>query len=285
MLAASASFALMALFVKRVSVEIPEGEVVLFRSLVVLAISVALAVRQGGALAGVARGTLLVRGLVGCASMFAYFFAIHHLKLGDAVLITYLSPLFVSLLAPFVLRERVPRAVWLALAFGFGGVAIVARGQPSAAAGVSQTAGVVAGLTSAVLAAMAYVSVRRLSRTDAPVTIVVWFSAVSVLLGAAASAWKWVTPSLPLARDLLLIGIFAAIAQLLMTKSYAISEAARVSIYGYATPVLSYGLGLLVLRELPGWSGIVGTAFVLIAGVIASVGSLHRAADARPREA
>src|SRR3954466_1040154 len=117
MLGASASFALMALFVKRVSHEIPEGEVVLFRSVMVLAISAALALRRWRALAGVARGTLLVRGLIGCASMFAYFYAIHHLKLGDAVLLTYLSPLFVSLMAPWFLRERVPKAVWLALAF------------------------------------------------------------------------------------------------------------------------------------------------------------------------
>ena len=181
MLSASASFALMALFVKRVSHEIPEGEVVLFRSVVVLGISLALGARNWRKLAGVARGALVVRGLIGCSSMFAYFYAIHHLRLGDAVLLTYLSPLFVSLMAPWFLGERVPRAVWLALGFGFAGVWVVAMGQSGS--GESELGGVLAGLASAVLAAGAYVSVRRLARTDDSVTIVVWFSAVSVTLG------------------------------------------------------------------------------------------------------
>ncbi|HVO29832.1 MAG TPA: DMT family transporter [bacterium] len=273
MLGASASFALMALFVKRVSHEIPEGEVVAARSIVVLVMALSLAVATGAVrswrdLKGGNRGMLVVRGFFGAASMFTYFFAIHHLKLGDAVLLTYMSPLLVSLMAPLVLRERVPRILWVALAIGFAGVWVVAAGQPQK--GATEISGVVAGVVSAFTAAAAYISVRRLAATDSPMTIVVWFAALGLLSGMATFPFAFVTPSAPLLLDLLLVGIFAAFAQILMTQSYAVSEAARVSVYGYATPVLSYALGMLKLGESPGVHGAAGAALVLIAGVVAS---------------
>lgn len=285
MLGASTSFALMALFVKRVSVQIPEGEVVLFRSAVVLVVSLLFAARTGpiARLRGHSRGTLAVRGLFGVASMLCYFYAIHHLKLGDAVLLTYLSPIFISLFSPLVLRERVPPAIWVAIALGFGGVWVVASGAVAPGHATSELAGVILGLASAVLAAGAYLTVRRLSRTDDTATIVVWFAAVALLTGAVTCAFEWKTPSPLLLRDLLLVGGFAAIAQLLMTRAYAVAEAARVSIYGYLTPVLSYLLGTLTLHELPGWTGVAGTVLVALAGFAASDGVLRRFQRMAPR--
>lgn len=266
MLAAALSFACMGVCVKLVSDAIPVGEVVFFRSLVATLVAAAIGWREGSALGGVNRRMLVMRGLVGLASMFAYFHAIAALKLGDAVLITHLSPLFVALMSPFVLGARAPATTWLALAIGFAGVWVVA--EPG---GDLPAAGVASALASAVLAAGAYVSVKFLSRTDSTAAIVLWFSAIATVVSCVTCLFAWVTPNAPQLLALAGVGIFAAIAQILMTRAYAMAEATEVSVYAYATPVFAYSLGHLLLREAPGWRGALGTLLLVLAGVCASV--------------
>ena len=54
-----------------------------------------------------------------------YFLAIHRLQIGVSLLIQYLGPLLVALFAHFVLKERVRRRLWVALAFALGGLTLV----------------------------------------------------------------------------------------------------------------------------------------------------------------
>ncbi len=54
-----------------------------------------------------------------------YFLAIHRLQIGVSLLIQYLGPLLVATFAHFVLKERVRRRLWLALAFALGGLTLV----------------------------------------------------------------------------------------------------------------------------------------------------------------
>ena len=275
MLVASGSFALMGACVKYVVsppggafTAIPVGEVVFFRSVFVLLIAFGAGWHERGRLVGVAHWMLVTRAVVGLASMYAYFFAVSALKLGDAVLLNYLSPLIVAAMAPWVLGERAPRAVWLALAIGFAGVWVVE--DPS---GDLPRAGLVAGLASAVLAASAYVSVKVLSRTDSSTTIVLWFSVIAAAVSGAqvVAQGEWVTPSKEAFGALVGVGVFAGLAQILMTMAYARSDAARVSVFAYATPIFAYILGQAVLAEPIGWRGATGCALLATAGVLATI--------------
>lgn len=210
---------------------------------------------------------LVTRSLVGLASMYAYFFAISRLKLGDAVLLTYLSPLLVASMAPFVLGEKAPWMVWLALGVGFAGVAVVEEPTGNVAG-----LGLLAGLASAFLAAGAYVSVKVLSRTDTTSTIVLWFSGIATLVSAVqvAAGGSWVTPAPPAVAALVGVGLFAATAQFLMTRAYSVAAAARVSVFGYATPVIAYLLGQALLAEPIGWRGAIGCGLLVMAGALAT---------------
>ena len=280
MLGASLSFALMGLCVKFVATPprgefaaIPVGEIVLWRSGIATLIALAVGWPQRRRLAGVAKRMLVTRSLVGLASMYAYFFAISVLKLGDAVLLTYLSPLLVACLAPFVLGEKAPWTVWLALAVGFAGVWVVEQGATAGGgSGELVGIGVLAGLASAFLAASAYVSVKLLSRTDSAFTIVLWFSAIATVVSGVQVAVQgvWVTPSPRAIVALAGVGIFATVAQLMMTRAYSVSAAARVSVFGYATPVIAYVLGQVILAEAIGWRGALGCALLVLAGALAT---------------
>jgi drug/metabolite transporter (DMT)-like permease len=93
-----------------------------------VALAVALAVTQPWRLR-VRRSELLFLaafGIVGLALVqWLYFFAIHRLQIGIALLIQYLAPLFIALWARFVTKEPVRRRIWAALILSLCGLSLV----------------------------------------------------------------------------------------------------------------------------------------------------------------
>jgi len=96
--------------------------------------------------------------------------------------LNFSSPVFVVLLSWVLLKERVPRGCcpwsWSRSAGRAPGVADFSRFGPE----------IGVGLASAILAALAYVTIRRLSRTESPGTIVLYFSLYSSVFSGIAIA-------------------------------------------------------------------------------------------------
>lgn len=258
---ASFGFAWMGLLVKQVSAVVPTGQVVAWRTLLTAIVVAAVAAARGTSLRPTNAGMQLVRALVGLASMSCYFWSISRLPLGDAVLLTYLSPILVAVLSPWGAGEAVPGRVWGSSVLGLVGVALVAR--PS---GSTDWLGIGAALLASLLAALAYLSVRVLTRTDRPEVIVFWFSAVGAVLSAGTFLPGVVLPDLTTAATLAAMGLLGAAAQHFMTRAYARGDAATMSVYSYATPVFAYALGAVFHHEVPPATSVVGAACVVAAG-------------------
>jgi drug/metabolite transporter (DMT)-like permease len=93
-----------------------------------VALALALAVTQPWRLR-VRRGELLFLGAFGIFGLalvqWFYFFAIHRLPIGIALLIQYLAPVLIALWARFVTKEPVRRRIWAALVLSLGGLSLV----------------------------------------------------------------------------------------------------------------------------------------------------------------
>ena len=266
MIAASLAFACMGLLVKAASVTVPTGEVVAWRTTVTTGVVLLTHLGRGrGSLRPVNLPLHLLRAAVGMAAMGSYFFTIGRLPLGDAVLLTYLSPTLVAVLSPWTVGERPEPRVWGALALGLVGVALVAGPH-----GTTDPLGIAIGLLSAVFAALAYLCVRILTRTDSDATIVFWFSALGALVSSPAWLDGAVVPDVGTFAELAGIGVLGGVAQHLMTRAYALGEAAEMAVYSYATPVFAYVLGAAVLREVPGPTSVAGALLVVAAGALAA---------------
>ncbi len=69
---------------------------------------------------------LAVFGILGLALVqWLYFFAIHRLQIGIALVIQYLAPVLIALWARFVAKEPVRRRIWVALVLALGGLSLV----------------------------------------------------------------------------------------------------------------------------------------------------------------
>jgi len=267
MLGSAAAFAVMGACVKAADA-VPLVEKVMVRNLITLVIAGGLAIRSGRRLLGHRRNQTLLfaRSLLGIAGVGCYFYAIDHLILADAAMLTKVSPFFVAVFAAAFLGERSSRGVMLAMAIAFiGGLLII---KPRFDLSVVPA---LIGLGSSLFAGGAYTVLRALRTREATVTIVFYFSLVSVLATAPLVA---ADPYRPRAAEwlfLLGIGVGAAVGQLGLTVAYRSAPAAQVSIYSYSTILFSALLGLAVWGEIPDPASLIGGVLIIAGGAIALV--------------
>ena len=129
MVAACALVSLNDAITKWLTRDFPLGQILCLRGVVVLIVAVLLSSREGGirALRIRSRGGQLLRaGLVVCG-MFLFLAGLSHLPLADVVALSFASPLFATVLAVLILRERVGWARSVALLVGFAGILFMLR--------------------------------------------------------------------------------------------------------------------------------------------------------------
>lgn len=255
-------FSLMSLLVKLVSPRLPVGELVLARAVFTLVLSFAMVRRAGVSLWGHQRGKLVVRGLVGSAALAFYYLALVALSLPDATTLQYTQPLLTSLLAWWLLGEAVGWSAAFAIACGIGGVLLVMH--PGMALGATpDTFGVICGIASAVLSAIAYVTVRQLSRTEHPLVIVFYFSLVTTPLAVPWAVYHsvWPTPIEWLA--LVGIGVSTQVGQVFLTRGLAVEKAGRAVAVGYLQICFAAIWQLLVFGQIPALGTMLGAALVI----------------------
>jgi drug/metabolite transporter (DMT)-like permease len=205
----------------------------------------------------------IVRTFSGLSAMYCFFYAIAHLQLGKAVLLNYSSPLFIALIALLWLKEKASARIMFAIALGFIGICFILKPD----AGILDRAAWV-GLLSAVLAAIAMVTVRDLSSTEPTTRIVFYFSVTSTLISAVPLFWAWQIPSLHLVLVMAGAGLAATLGQLLLTYSYSLAPAPQIGPYTYSAVVFAALNGWIFWDERPDAYSVLGALLVIGAGVI-----------------
>jgi drug/metabolite transporter (DMT)-like permease len=272
MLGSALAFSLMTVLVKQVGERLPSQEIVLARAIVSLVLSYALIRRAGIEPLGQRRGLLLVRGLFGFLGLSCVFYSVTHLPLAEATVIQYLHPTFTAVLAALFLREHVRWPVLAAGAISLLGVAFVAR--PAALSKLFSTAtdpaaiglpplALAAAVGGAFFSGAAYVVVRRLSRSEDPLVIVLYFPLVTLpatlptIWGAALwpRGWEWLW--------LLGVGVLTQAGQVWLTRGLALLPAAHGTALSYSQVVFAIFWGALFFDEWPGGWTLFGAALVI----------------------
>ena len=196
----------------------------------------------------------IVRSLFLLVSLVGYFHALTQLPLALAVTISYLAPIFVSVLAIPVLKERPSPSIWAALVLGLCGVTISLL--PELRDGLDGKSNArLLGMLSAAVAAVSFAFVmllaRKQSRSDSVWTILLIQSLLPLLLLIAPAAWSW-KPLLPSDIALILLaGALGTLGLLCLTYAFTRLEASRVAPLEYSSFVWAAGLGYLLFGEVP----------------------------------
>ncbi|MEM8719025.1 MAG: DMT family transporter [Cyanobacteria bacterium P01_G01_bin.39] len=261
--ASELSFALSAAIIKFVAGSLDNESIVFFRNLFGLAILTPLIFRSGSDILKTERLHLhLLRAGVGMGAMYCFFYALGQIPLGDSMLIKSTIPLIIPFMSALWLQEKITPQVMVAGAIGFLGVFLIL--EPN---GETNGASLVA-LTSSILAATAFVTVRKLSATEPPLRVVSYFAIAGVIISSIPMIWHWQTPTPEQYIMLAGVGLTTTIGQLLLTRGYQNAPAASVGIFTYTSVPFGTFLGWLVWNELLELNSLYGAALIMVAGLI-----------------
>jgi drug/metabolite transporter (DMT)-like permease len=239
------------------------------------------------ALVGKARGISLrvrnqraafMRSGFGTLSALGTFYALGSDKIavGDVATITATTPIFVALMAGPLLGERVPRSVKAGIVLGFTGVAVLL--QPSFQTGA---AAAMAAWFSAITFSFAVIWMRRIAATETSESI-----ALHVTLFAGVTMFLISLPTLRMPSNeqlgyLALPALTGGLAQIAMTRAYALDNAARLSAISFVGVVFTYALESVTLQRPLTPQQIVGALIVCAAGLLVA-GVMRRRITAEP---
>lgn len=261
-------FAFMGASIRHVSADLNNAMVVFARNLVGLVLLAGIASIPGHRVLRTRVPHLhVLRGLAGVGAMYCFFYAIAHLTLANAMLLKLTAPLFMPVVALLWLDERFTWHVVAALGVGFGGVALILLPDFSDLGPVGMVA-----LLGGLLAAVAKVTVRRLSATEPAGRTVFYFAAIGTLVSLLPLFWLWQTPTAEQLGWLAAVGGLATAGQLLLTRGMACAPAARLGPFAFFSVVFGAILGWLLWEEVLGWATIAGTLLVLCSAVLVGRG-------------
>ncbi|EJE8734173.1 DMT family transporter [Vibrio vulnificus] len=270
MILSALGFALMSASVKYVSVHgIPLFEIVAARALVSLIISYLDVKRKGISVWGNNKRWLFARGAVGTLALMCVYYAVTALPLAEATILQYVHPVFTALLAVLFLKERVQPATLACIVLCLLGVFTMV--YPSFdASGVSELPMLSVGiaLLGAFGSSIAYVIVRKLSRTEDSSVIIFYFPLVALPVSAMLIGDDFVVPDVALILVLILVGIFTQIGQFGLTKAMQTQTAGNASAYSYVQIVFSALLGVVLFNEVPSIWTLLGGSLIVIGALI-----------------
>lgn len=264
MLVASFAFSLMQVCVKLLE-GFPVTELILFRSIVSLIISLVMVWKVGISPFGNNRKFLVLRGIFGVTALSMFFYTLQKMPIATAITIQYLSPIFTSLFAIWILKEPMKKRQWLFFAISFMGILVMKGWNDDI-----KTSYVLVGIVAAIFAGLAYNMIRKVKDTDHPVVVVLYFPLIAIPVMSLFSLYYWKTPIGVEWLILLAMGIFTQIAQVYMTKAWQAESANKVASLKYVGIAFALFFDLTLFNIVPPLTTIAGIAIVLL-GVVLNV--------------
>jgi S-adenosylmethionine uptake transporter len=281
MLVASFLFSIMGVCVKLASAYYSTSEIVAYRGMIGMLVIYAIVKLQGGSLRTRMAGDHLWRGVVGVVALWLWFYSIGRLPLAMAVTLNYMSPIWIAVIL-FVgawcnNKKRLEPGLLVAIFMGFIGVILLLR--PSIHA--DQLMGGFFALVSGMLAALAYMQVRKMGLLGEPeYRVVFYFSAICAIAGILGAVMSSVIPNQNSVSWhphhvqglllLLVVGLTAASAQVAMTRAYRLGNTLVTANLQYVGIVFSSIWDIFIWHDTLHWLSWLGIAVILSSGVIAT---------------
>lgn len=267
-------FSLQDVAVKWIGGDYPILEIVVFRSLSALPLTLLFFRFEGGrGLPSTTRpGLEYVRGTFYFLSYTTYFMGLAALPLAEIAAIKFSGPLMITFLSVLFLGETVGPRRWLALLIGFIGVLLIVR--PGLA---TFNLGFVFILVSVLFYALAAILTRKLQTTDSSATMAYYSSLVYLLAtfilvplvilvgdfpGAHPSVAflfrAWATPSLLDGVIMAGLGLVWAGGMYFLARAYSVALASVVAPFEYVVLPINVMWGFVLWQELPAlmtWAG------------------------------
>ena len=248
MTGAIGSFSAMAVAGREVSFELDTFEIMMYRSFVGIAVVLALG-WYFGTLGQIARrhmGTHFTRNVAHFAGQNLWFYAVTVIPLTQLFALEFTNPLWVMLLSPMVLGERLTRMRVLAAVMGSAGILIITRPWEF---------GISFGVTTAALSAVAFawttLMTKKLTRTETVTCVLFYLTVMQAVFGVICAGYDGdiAVPSITALPYVMVIALCGLLAHFCITSALALAPATVVIPVDFARlPVIAV-IGMLAYGE------------------------------------
>lgn len=267
MMVAVASFVAMAVAGREIQHEMNTFELMLYRSGIGLAVISFVIWRSAAGFAQVRTRRIdlhLIRNLFHYTGQNLWFFAVATIPLSQLVALEFTNPIWVALLAPFLLGERLTRPRLVGAVLGFVGVLVVA--QPGRA---PLEPGHAAALVAAVCFALNTIFTKRIMAHDGVLCVIFW---MTLMQGAASLALSLPggipAPSAMTAPWLLVVGLTGLSAHYALTSALGYAPATIVAPMEFIRLPLIALVGMWVYGEPLRAPVFAGAALIVLGNLI-----------------
>ncbi|KJZ20982.1 DMT family transporter [Loktanella sp. S4079] len=267
MLGAIVSFTSMAIAGRAVSFELDTFEIMLFRSLTGIVV-VVLGAWYFGTFRQIKSdriGLHFLRNLFHFTGQNLWFFAIASIPLAQVFALEFTTPIWVLLLSPLVLRERMTLVGIMSASLGFIGVLIVTR--PDTA---TLSPGLVAGATCAIFFALTAIFTRKLTITQPITSIMFYLTTMQAIFGLICAGYDGdiTVPSVQTAPMIILIGFAGLFAHFCLTRALSLAPASIVMPMDFVRLPTIAIVGMIVFHEQIQLSIFAGAVFIFAANYL-----------------
>jgi drug/metabolite transporter (DMT)-like permease len=261
MTGAIASFSSMAVAGRETSFALDTFEIMMYRSLVGVIIVCAVLTATGtwSRVTTRSMGTQAIRNVAHFTGQNLWFYAVTVIPLAQVFALEFTSPLWVIVLSPFILGERLTPVRALAAVIGFIGILVVARPSPD-----TISPGLIAAASSAVFFALTIMFTKKLTRTESIGCILFWLTLMQLGLGLLASGYDGdvTLPDAQTAPWLILIGLAGLLAHFCITNALAIAPATVVVPFDFVRLPTIAVVGMLMYNEALDIWVLIGAAII-----------------------
>lgn len=222
---------------------------------------------------------LITRGVFGFIAMILFFYTITVIPLGEAITLNKTSPWFGTILAFYILKERLNKTTLLALLIGFIGILLITKPM-----GMSVSYNHFIGILGGFFAAAAYTTIKKIKDIYDARIIVLSFVSVGTFIPMILF---FVAPYVEVDDSIgflfeefrmpssylvwLLIGFMALISTLsqwLLTKAYSSSKISIIGVISYTNIPFAIGFGWMLGDKFPDFLTFSGIGLIVLGGIL-----------------
>ena len=207
------------------------------------------------------RKTLFFRSILGCCGIAFWFLSVRSMPLGMATALFQSSVIFITLLSPLLLGEKVGIYRWTAVVAGLTGVVVI---TDPLSGNMSWYAlyGIGAALTGACLSLL----LRQLGKGDAPASVAAWynlagFGVLTSIVTILPDQLQAISQTVLI--DLVFLGVIGSALQIVMTTAYRHSDAVVVASMRYLQMPISGVVGYFLFAEVMSATEIIGALVII----------------------
>lgn len=203
----------------------------------------------------------VLRVIFATADTALFYAAVVYLPLADVMTFYMAGPIYVTALSHFLLHERIGWRRWVAVLIGFIGVVIALRPSSQMLSWPSIFA-----LTGSLSLSISMM-LNRVLRSTSDATLVTWQTFGALIGGALLTIGAWRSFTIGELIAMLLLGVVACVAHLLMTRSLKLASASVLAPLQYTLLLWAIVFGWAFFGDFPDVQTLIGASIIVIAGL------------------